>query len=117
MNLQTKPKSFLAHSIAVFLACVPLVSNALAEEPVRSETVKFADLNVATSAGAETLYSRIHAAAKRVCSQTDPVAAPSVMPCVRRAEAKAIEKLNLPSLTAYYRMKTGQHAETTVAKR
>jgi UrcA family protein len=116
-NLQTVNRTFLAHSAAALLACVLLVSNALADEPVRAETVKFGDLNVGTSAGVEALYSRIHAAAKRVCSQTDPVVRAAAIPCARQAEAKAIEKLNLPSLTAYYRMKTGNHTETTVAKR
>jgi UrcA family protein len=35
---------------------------------VRSETVKFQDLNVGTPAGVEALYGRIHSAAVRVCS-------------------------------------------------
>jgi UrcA family protein len=116
-NFQTVNRTFLTHSAAALLACVLLVSNALAAEPVRAETVKFGDLNLGTPAGVEALYSRIHAAARRVCSQTDPVMRAAVIPCAGHAEAKTIEKLNLPSLTAYYRTKTGKHTETTVAKR
>jgi UrcA family protein len=107
----------IANSTAALLVCVLFVSNALAAEPVRSETIKFYDLNVNTSAGAEALYNRIHSAAKNVCAQNDPVMRSAVMPCARRAEAKAIEKLNLPLLTAYYGTKTGKHTEATVARR
>jgi UrcA family protein len=107
----------IAHSTAALLVCVLLVSNALAAEPARSETIKFDDLNVNTSAGAEALYNRVHSAAQRVCAQNDPIMRPAAMPCARRAEAKAIEKLNLPLLTAYYGTKTGKYMEATVAKR
>ena len=94
-------------STALLLASVSVVSGAFAGEPVRSETVKFYELKVDTPAGAQALYSRIHAAAKRVCEDTDPVMQPAVIACARKAEARAIQSLNLPELTAYYREKTG----------
>jgi UrcA family protein len=116
-NLQTSSRAFLAYSSAILLACVLVTSNAAADEQVRTETVKFQDLNVATHAGVEALYSRIHSASKRVCSESDPVMQAAVIACTRNADAKAIEKVNLPLLTAYYRMKNGDHNEAIVAKR
>src|SRR5215469_6411876 len=60
---------------AMLLACTWAISTAFAGEQVRSETVKFPDLDVNTSEGVQTLYGRIHAAAWRVCStsSTDPL--------------------------------------------
>src|SRR5690242_287939 len=101
---RTINRSLFALASAIALACVLAAPGARAEE-VRSETVKCQDLNVNTSAGVEALYSRIHSAAKRVCANTDPVMQSAVIACTRTSEAEAIEKVNLPSLTAYYRMK------------
>ena len=116
-NLQTINRAFLACSSAILLAGVLVTSNAHADEQVRAETVKFQDLNVDTSAGVEVLYRRIHSASKRVCSETDAVMQAAAISCTRNAEARAIEKVNLPSLTAYYRMKNGDRKEAIVAKR
>lgn len=106
-NQKPKPPFFLAHCIALSLAGVLMVSNALADDEVRSETVKFADLNVGTQAGVETLYTRLRAAARRVCFQTDPALQYSATECIRKSLAEAVEKVNQPLLTAYYQMKTG----------
>lgn len=116
-KLRTINTAFRAHSTAMLLACVLVASNALADEQVRSETVKFQDLNVGTPAGAEALYSRIHSAAKRVCAPPAGWEKFGPIVCVRKAEADAIAKANLPLLTAYYRMKTGDHEETIAANR
>jgi UrcA family protein len=113
---QTINRAFLAHSAAMLLACVLVASNALADEQVRSETVKFQDLNVSSPAGVETLYSRIHSAARRVC--TPPEGWPAQLgasTCVRESEARAIAKVNLPLLTAYYEKKTGDRTQTIAA--
>jgi UrcA family protein len=74
---------------------------------------------VGTSAGAEALYVRIHAAAKRVCTQlsNDVWASNRMRPCITSAEAKAIEKVNLPALTAYYQTKTGGQPKSLIATR
>ena len=90
-----------------------------AGEQVRSETVKFTDLKTATSEGVQALYGRIHAAAWRVCSNTsgDPLFQHGARDCARKAEAKAIETVNLPQLTAFYRMKTGDQTQPLSASR
>jgi len=119
MNSTTKTRN------AVFAVCsmLALFSSAFAGEPgdqVRSQTVKFADLNTGTPAGVEALYKRIHFAAQDVCSVSgtrDLGSAMSAATCAKESEARAIKRVNLPSLTAYYQMKTGGHSETLAAKR
>jgi UrcA family protein len=115
-NVQTINKAFLAYAAAVLLASVLVVSKASAGEELRSETVKFQDLNVSTPVGAEALYNRIHAAAKRVCTQPGAWP-PAVIACVKNAEATAIGKVNQPLLTAFYRAKTGDQTGSLTAKR
>lgn len=46
---------------------------AVAEDRIvtKSQVVRFSDLNLATDAGAETLYKRIRAAARQVCDGAD----------------------------------------------
>jgi UrcA family protein len=109
----------LAFSAAMLLACVWAVSTAVAGEQVRSETVRFPDLNVNTSQGVQALYGRIHAAAWRVCAShsADPINQMGERGCVKNAEAKAIESLNLPQLTAFYRAKTGDRTQPLSANR
>jgi UrcA family protein len=116
-NLHIINRPFVAYCAAILLTSVLGVSNALADEQLRTETVKFQDLNVGTPAGVEALYRRIHSAAARVCSQSDPVMRAAAGSCSRNAEAKAIEKVNQPLLTAYYRMKNGDNTETITARR
>jgi UrcA family protein len=117
LNYKSSNKCLFACAAAMLLACGLATSNALADDEVKSETVKFADLNVDTQAGVETLYSRLHSAARRVCFQTDPTLQYAATGCIRNSLARAVEKVNLPLLTAYYQMKTGSHAEPLTAKR
>ena len=109
----------LAIPAAMLLACIWAASTAFAGEQVRSETVKFPDLNVSTSEGVQALYGRIHAAAWHVCSTTsaDPYFQRQARECARKAEAKAIETVSLPQLTAFYRMKTGEQTQPLSANR
>jgi UrcA family protein len=118
-SVKTANRVPLAFSAAVLLACAWAVSTAFAGEPIRSETVKFPDLDVSTSQGVQALYSRIHAAAWRVCTTTsnDPLYQSGARDCARKAEAKAIETVNLPQLTAFYRAKTGNHSQALSASR
>ena len=115
-NIKTRHTASAACFLTV-LACA-LFSSAFADEPVRSETVKFQDVNVGSPAGIEVLYHRIHGAAQRVCSvsgEGDLARAISSVTCAREAEAGAIKEVNLPALTAYYKTKTGAGRETLAA--
>jgi UrcA family protein len=114
-NVKNIDRRSLAFSTAMLLVCVWAVSTAFAGE---SQTVKFQDLNVNTPEGVQALYGRIHAAAWHVCSSTaDPIEQAGVRACARKAEAKAIETVNLPQLTAFYQMKTGDRTQPLSASR
>ena len=118
-NIKTAKHMSLTFPAAMLLACVWAISTAFAGEQIRSETVKFPDLDLNTSAGVQTLYTRIHAAAWRVCSSTsnDPLYQRGTRDCAKQAEAKAIGTVNLPQLTAFYRLKTGDHTQPLSANR
>ena len=115
-NVKTESRIPLAVTAALLLA-VGVISTAHADEQVRSETVKFEDLNVGTPSGVQTLYDRIHAAAKRVCSDGDPLQQMAAGACARKAEASAIAKVGLPQLTAFYQKKTGGQSQPLIATR
>jgi UrcA family protein len=112
---KTVSRAVLAYSTAMWLASVLVAPNAFAEDQVRAETVKFADLNVNTPAGVKALYGRIHAAAFRVCYEPEELIRAKA--CITKAEGEAVKKLNLPLLTAYYQSKTGIRPDTLIAIR
>jgi len=114
LNIKTRNTAFVACSL---VACT-LFSSAFAGEPMRSETVKFHDVNVGTPAGVQVLYQRIHSAAKSVCSvdgERDLARAMNSATCAKVAEAGAIKQLDLPALTAYYQIKIGVRPEALAA--
>ena len=115
-NVKTMRRIPLVFTTALLLTCVA-VSTARANDQLRSETVKFYDLSVNTPAGAQALFGRIHAAAKRVCSESDPIMRIAEDSCARKAEAQAVAKLALPQLTAYYQTKTGANTQQLIANR
>ena len=88
-----------------------------ADAEVRSQKVKFQDLNMDSPAGVKELYVRIHTAAKRVCYESDPLRQPIETACIAKAQHDAVENLNMSQLTAYYKMKTGDHSQPLVASR
>jgi UrcA family protein len=118
-NVKTANRIPRTLSTAMLLMCVCAFSGAFADELVRSEKVKFQDLNVDTPEGVQALYGRIHSAAAGVCSESDPILRQAAVSCAKKAEGNAIQKLNLPQLTAYYRIKTktGDHTQPFVAAR
>jgi UrcA family protein len=97
----------VAGAAAMFLGCGFVVSSALAagaDPQVRTEDIKFQDLNLDTTAGVEALYQRIHAAAERVCAHpAEPKlgAASASEKCTNGAAARAIKDVNVPALTAF----------------
>ena len=117
-NVKNVDRRSLAFSTAMLLACLWAGSTAFAGEELRSQTVKFQDLNLNTPEGVRALYGRIHTAAWGVCSTTnDPIDQLGARACAKKAEAKAIETVNLPQLTAFYRMKTGDRTQPLSASR
>ena len=114
-NVKSNRGTILAYAAALWLACGLAASYAQAED-ARSETIKFADLNLDSQAGVEALYGRIHAAAWRVCQQPGGELA-AVRGCMRKAESEAIGKVNSSLLTAFYQKKTGSPPQTITASR
>jgi UrcA family protein len=85
-------------------------------DQVRSETVKFGDLNLGAPAGVAALYQRVHTAAMHVCGdeQTGDLASwKQYKSCIKQAEDRAVKDINVEGLTAYYQMKTGQQPTAT----
>src|SRR5690348_16705948 len=100
-KVKTNYSPFLVCSTAMLLACALVASDAFADDQVRSETVKFADLKVDTQAGVEALNRRIYAAAQRVCGyNASSVYGPSIWRnCVRPTIDATVAKANNPLLT------------------
>jgi len=114
-NVRAVNRSTFGYAAAMWLACGLIAFNAHAGD-VRSETVKFADLDLSTQTGVEALYGRIHAAARRVCDQP-PGEQAGVSGCMTKAESNAIGQVNIPLLTAFYQKKTGTQPQTITANR
>jgi UrcA family protein len=114
-NVQTVNRPIFGCAAALLLACGLIAPTAHASDE-RSETVKFADLNLSSQQGVEALYGRIHAAARRVCAQPAGESA-AVGRCQAKSEADAIGKVNVPLLTAFYQKKTGGFPSTITAHR
>ena len=115
-KVKTENRRFHGYKLAIWLACALVAANAHAED-VRSETVKFADLNLGSPSDVEALYLRIHAAARRVCWQVSGAFAADTRACVTKAESEAISKVNVPLLTSFYQYKTGTEPKTIIATR
>ena len=114
-NVKIIGRPILGYAVSMWLACGLVASNAHAGDS-HSETVKFADLNLGSPEGVEVLYGRIHAAARRVCDQPAGELT-AIGRCVRKTEADAVSKVNVPLLTALYQKKTGSQAPTITANR
>ena len=79
-------------------------THAESNEVRRSETVRYADLDLANQAGAVTLYRRLHTAAIDVC--TDPsegryASVPDYQRCVEQAMGSAVASVDQPELSTY----------------
>ena len=115
-NVKSYNRSTFGYAAAACLTCVLLAFNVHAADQVRSETVKFADLNLGSPAGVEALYGRIRAAARRVCYQPNGEMW-AYTACVTKAQSDAVAKVNVPSLTELFQRKTGNHPQTITANR
>lgn len=72
-------------------------------EDLATKTVKYDDLNLASTAGAKALYGRIRAAAREVCNRSagsDPILRVGGRACMEKAIDNAVKKVDAPELTA-----------------
>ncbi|HTV95811.1 MAG TPA: UrcA family protein [Steroidobacteraceae bacterium] len=82
-----------------------------------SRAVRFADLDVSRSPGAQVLYQRLQAAAQEVCAaleDRDLARHMKYEACVHHAISAAVAKVDRPALTAYYEARTGGGHDSTV---
>jgi UrcA family protein len=81
-------------------------------------TVKYSDINVSSTQGAGTLYSRIRIAAEKVCRplNRDDLASKTLFHnCMNHAIADAVAKVDQPALFAVYSAKTGSQKPIVLA--
>jgi UrcA family protein len=98
-------------NLPVFMALAALsaghftAAHAAGNETQRSETVRYADLNLDSTAGASTLYQRLRHAAADVCTELTGDAEFAALPlyryCLTRALSDAVATVNHPVVTAY----------------
>jgi UrcA family protein len=100
-------------ALVLILGLLGATTPALATEPA-SVTVSYRDLDLSSIAGAQTLYGRIKAAARRVCGYEGRNLTDQAFwnACYRGAIADAVTKVNNPLLTAVH---TGRPVDSTVA--
>jgi UrcA family protein len=80
--------------------------------------VKYGDLDVLTSKGATSLYSRIHGAADDVCSRmyrSTEAYRRHKDECLQKVIADAVTKVNEPALSAVFASKYGISAPVVLA--
>jgi UrcA family protein len=110
MNVKTAvPGALLAILLGPLSGCAD-VHAAPAGYEVATRIVKYGDLDLARSAGAATLYSRIQNAANAVCEPAMSLGARGSTllsrHCVDESIARAVADVNAPALTSYYVSKT-----------
>ena len=94
----------LVGTLGVAQAATASDSVALSDE-VPTAVVNYADLNLATEAGARTLYQRLAAAAQEVCPIQDARSLAQVAhshSCRAEAVARAVRQVNSPKLAALH---------------
>jgi UrcA family protein len=92
-------------TFAIIAACPLLTARAETTAIQRTETVRYADLDLNNHDGAVTLFRRLHSAAVDVCTEptdaSDPAALPLYQRCVDHAMGEAVSAVDQPGLTAY----------------
>lgn len=114
-----KAANFVHRSLlaSVALGSALFASTALAADPAadgnsdtRSMTVRYADVNLTTVAGATALYQRIEGAARLVCGDSGRSLAEqrAAKICYQNAVAEAVSTVNNPTLTAIHQGREGE---------
>jgi UrcA family protein len=115
-RLRTRVAGAILSALAFSFATV---SNADDDTAPPQVIVKFADLNVSTPQGAETLYRRIHGAAVNVCSRmyvTEQAYKWHKDACLQKVIGDAVIKVNRPGLSAVFASKFGVSPPMVLAR-
>lgn len=101
-------KSYLTAVMTVLaLGAAGVSQTAFAQsDDVASVRVSYADLNLSSTAGAQTILQRIHHAANSVCGpqSSNPIDRVARLRevCVKQAVSQSVHQLNVPMVTALY---------------
>ncbi len=116
MTKNSDAKLFACFSSVILVAAVGLTSRLFAAD-FASQTVKFDELNLNSTAGATVLLTRIHNAAKLVCAIDVPGLRARAIEsrCIADSEARAVKQVDNGNLTAVYAAKTGQRLPVMAA--
>jgi UrcA family protein len=100
----------LRHATVAVALAGSLFATAHAGSPALSEpqqVVRYGDLNLNSSAGIAALFHRVHQAAEQVCGgevdRRELERAARWEACVNQATERAVDSINVPALTQYYR--------------
>ncbi len=92
-------------AVALIATSALNIARADASGDVLSRTVRFADLNINSSSGAEILYRRLDVAANNVCRGLEPGRSLALVTphraCVHSALTKALVSVGNPVVLAY----------------
>jgi UrcA family protein len=113
--LRTLVAGAILSALALSFATASRADNGTAPPQV---IVKFADLDVSTSQGAEALYRRIHSAAADVCLQmyvSEDAYKWHKNACLQKVIGDAVIKVNRPALSAVFASKYGVSAPVVLA--
>ncbi len=107
MNIKRAKTVARVAALAILASAgAPSLAKAVVASDVRSEVVRFDDLNLGSQAGVHALYARIESAAREVCGPAEStalgVAAALWRDCVSASLHDAVLKVKHPALTAYY---------------
>jgi UrcA family protein len=105
---------------AIFASLASGMASAAQGDDLPHQLVSYKDLSLTTSAGAETLYKRIQAAAGRVCGSAELRELGKMVArkhCIDDAISRAVASVNSPVLTSIYLAKTGGTPNQVVASR
>ena len=101
--MKTSTRSVLLLSTCLLLGWSASAFGAVDDIVVVSKTVRYKDLDISTAEGAQALYSRISAAARRLCRARDYTPQSVVRDCRARAVDDAVHGVANPLLTSIHR--------------
>jgi UrcA family protein len=114
-------RNVLTTTLAIGLLGLAAQGVAANGRDAKQQVVTFADLNVSSQAGALTLYKRLGAAARHVCSDLKTPLLENLMfrnsyrNCVAGAIASAVTSVDQPALTAEHVARTNRSQTKRVA--
>jgi len=101
--------SILITALGACVVMLPGLSHAATSAAV---TVRYADLNLATTAGNDALYARLVSAARQVCGEAGSIRdlgqLAAIQACQREAVANAVHSVHSTQLAAVYAKRLGQ---------